>query len=213
MFLTLCLKADRGFESLLLHQRVTANRRYDRMNTSPAYRASALWANRANPIESSGVIASRVANCLTKRANVEHSSVFRCICGKSADGITYRCLGSRIVQRNIVTFGLDSQAVPQCGEIRAYRRHAHLRVELLEHGDADGIISRLECAIQRPLAFYSAAGSKNSSERVDEPAFVVGALANFNIGEQTEHRATPVSAAPTVRAIKSLVARRGHPLG
>ena len=101
---------------------------------------------------------------------------------------------------------LQSEVAPERGEIGRHGLGPHFVVKAGEHVDADGLVGGCENAVDRPVLLVIAAGGNHAAHRVLQAEAIIGALADFDIGEQAEHRAAPIFASPGAGVVEALVA-------
>jgi hypothetical protein len=75
---------------------------------------------------------------------------------------------------------------------------------------ADGRIAGAQHALDRPVGRQTTACAQHRPQRVLQAEAQLRAPADVDVGEQAEHRPTPIGARPGVRAVETLVAGLRH---
>src|SRR3974377_1934398 len=82
----------------------------------------------------------------------------------------------------------------------------HFVVEGQQDGHAGRFVTNTKCVRQAPIAANISTSVENAAQRIVESFAVVRAFVDFDVGEKTEQRATPVGARPGMGMIQAFVA-------
>ena len=115
-------------------------------------------------------------------------------------------MGAALSKRKAPRFGHHAQLLPQRVEIGALRLVLQSRIEVHENFAADRRIAGFECFLDGPRR-VEVDGGVHGAQCMLQSLGIGRLLPDLDVGEQTEDRAAPIGAAPTVGVVEPLVAR------
>ena len=121
--------------------------------------------------------------------------------------------GAGIVELHASVPQPQSQIAPQAVEIGRDRLWSHLVMQAGQHIQSHRLVGRSKNALDRPIGLDIAAGRDDAAHRILQAETVGSRFANFDIGEQAEHRAAPILAAPGIGIVEAFVTGCGRPFG
>ena len=131
---------------------------------------------------------------------------------RHCDGAPNRSERGLLVEDHFAVDHAYTELAPERVEVDVDRCRAHLFVELHEHRYADRRVTLLQRAGQRPDRLDVAAVLENAAQRVLQAEVVCGALADLDVGQQTEQGPAPVGPAPGGGVVQSAIAAPRQPL-
>ncbi len=92
---------------------------------------------------------------------------------------------------------LNSKLAPKPGKIHRLVVILYLFVKRPQDGNTEGLVPFVQHAGQRPIDRQAAAGMEDSPQGRLQPRFVVGGLADLDVGQQTKTVLRPNMSGPT----------------
>src|SRR5882724_11872149 len=124
-----------------------------------------------------------------------------------SNGIAEVGPGGGIVECDVASGVADAEARPEVGEVWSGGGAAEFRVKFVEDLGAGGAIADFEDAGDVPVLGAIAAGGEDGADDVVDRLMILRLVTDAEVGQEPEHRAAPIGAAPGMGVVEAAVAR------
>jgi hypothetical protein len=103
--------------------------------------------------------------------------------------------------------------VPERLQIDLHGCRPPLLIQLAEHRHTGGAVAAAQCLAKLPALLERASILEDRTQRILQAEVIVTALADLDIGDQAEQRATPIGACPARRVVETAILRARQSIG